>query len=132
VARKSNSRNRSLPPTPMRFPSGKRICEWCGKPLSGRQRKWCSVGCVKDWLSTWQWEEIAKRALRRVVEPDGTVRCQGCREFLLFNIHRVPFDIDHITPLADGGSNDPQNLQILCVPCHKKKTSLEAKARRKK
>jgi hypothetical protein len=33
------------------------------------------------------------------------------------------WDIDHILPLALGGTNEPENLQILCKPCHQSKTS---------
>lgn len=33
------------------------------------------------------------------------------------------WDIDHILPLALGGTNEPHNLQILCKPCHRAKTS---------
>ena len=35
------------------------------------------------------------------------------------------FEIDHIKPIAKGGSNDVCNLQILCKGCHKVKTSEE-------
>ena len=33
------------------------------------------------------------------------------------------WDIDHILPLALGGTNELNNLQILCSPCHRSKTS---------
>jgi len=33
------------------------------------------------------------------------------------------WDIDHILPLSLGGTNEPNNLQILCKPCHRSKTS---------
>ncbi|MBW8617177.1 MAG: HNH endonuclease [Hyphomicrobiales bacterium] len=33
------------------------------------------------------------------------------------------WDIDHILPLALGGTNAPENLQILCRPCHRAKTT---------
>jgi len=33
------------------------------------------------------------------------------------------WDIDHILPLALGGMNEPNNLQILCKPCHQAKTT---------
>jgi hypothetical protein len=33
------------------------------------------------------------------------------------------WDIDHILPLALGGSNEPENLQILCKRCHESKTA---------
>ena len=32
------------------------------------------------------------------------------------------YEIDHIKPLACGGTNEIDNLQILCEACHKKKT----------
>lgn len=34
-------------------------------------------------------------------------------------------DVDHIVPLAFGGLNDPTNLQVLCVSCHRTKSSRE-------
>lgn len=37
--------------------------------------------------------------------------------------------VDHIVPLADGGSDDPDNKQTLCTPCHDEKTAREAKQR---
>jgi 5-methylcytosine-specific restriction endonuclease McrA len=33
------------------------------------------------------------------------------------------WDIDHTIPLALGGTNETKNLQILCKPCHRSKTS---------
>ena len=33
------------------------------------------------------------------------------------------WDIDHIIPLALGGTNETKNLQVLCRPCHRSKTS---------
>jgi 5-methylcytosine-specific restriction protein A len=34
-------------------------------------------------------------------------------------------EVDHITPLARGGSDDMSNLRAICVPCHKTKTARE-------
>lgn len=34
-------------------------------------------------------------------------------------------NVDHIVPLADGGTDDDANLQTLCRSCHGKKTRAE-------
>lgn len=35
------------------------------------------------------------------------------------------FDVDHIIPIANGGTNRPENLQALCKECHQEKTKKE-------
>lgn len=34
--------------------------------------------------------------------------------------------VDHIVPLWKGGSDDDDNKEVLCVPCHDAKTAREA------
>lgn len=34
-------------------------------------------------------------------------------------------EVDHIIALENGGSNDDTNMQLLCIPCHKKKTIID-------
>jgi 5-methylcytosine-specific restriction endonuclease McrA len=36
--------------------------------------------------------------------------------------------VDHIKPLAQGGSNDLTNKQLLCIDCHREKTVLDTAA----
>ena len=38
----------------------------------------------------------------------------------------LAIELDHITPLAKGGSDTDDNLQPLCAACHTKKTRTEA------
>jgi len=40
-------------------------------------------------------------------------------------------EIDHRTPLWAGGTNDLENLWLLCIECHKAKTAKEASQRRR-
>lgn len=42
--------------------------------------------------------------------------CAGCSEDMQDVYH-----VDHIQELSDGGSNNPSNLQLLCIPCNLKK-----------
>jgi len=41
------------------------------------------------------------------------------------DVKATKFEIDHIRPLALGGTNEIDNLQILCKPCHIEKTRHE-------
>lgn len=41
-------------------------------------------------------------------------------------------EVDHITPVAFGGSHHPSNLQPLCTPCHAKKSQEDAQEGRKR
>jgi 5-methylcytosine-specific restriction protein A len=34
--------------------------------------------------------------------------------------------VDHVTPKAEGGSDEPDNLQTICADCHRVKTQAEA------
>jgi hypothetical protein len=53
-------------------------------------------------------------ALRRtVMERDG-YRCRHCGT-------GVNLSIDHIYPVAHGGTDDLDNLQVLCCPCNSRK-----------
>lgn len=47
-------------------------------------------------------------------------RCAWCRVKLGSTYH-----VDHIEPLARGGSNEPRNLQILCQSCNCRKWSTD-------
>lgn len=59
------------------------------------------------------WEAMAYRVRGLVYERDGAacVRC-GTKKRLT---------IDHIKPLSLGGTNDLENLQVLCRPCNSRK-----------
>ncbi|MFD8088959.1 HNH endonuclease [Streptomyces malaysiensis] len=42
-------------------------------------------------------------------------QCRSCSS-------RSELEIDHITPVAKGGSWEIENLWVLCKPCHRIKT----------
>lgn len=96
--------------------------EWRGKNLE-RHRELCR-----------QWARENPEAMRAIVakrrairnEADGFYtaediarlrteqegRCKCCGERV------AEFHVDHVIPLSRGGSNWPDNLQILCPPCN--------------
>ena len=63
--------------------------------------------------------------LYRTVRAVGIERCATC--VLTFPARFLR--IDHVRPLADGGLDVMGNLQILCVDCHRVKSSTEASER---
>ena len=61
--------------------------------------------------------------VRRAVMREGEFTCVDCGHISLRN------QVDHDTPLEQGGSHEMANLKVRCVPCHEAKTTSEAKAR---
>jgi 5-methylcytosine-specific restriction endonuclease McrA len=63
------------------------------------------------------WQRIRKLAIAR-----DRGLCQTC----LAKSKVTPFDeVDHIKPKAQGGTDNLDNLQCICKPCHAVKTSAE-------
>ena len=48
-----------------------------------------------------------------------------CRLCLKAGRTRASEQVDHIRPLAWGGSDDRTNKQALCIPCHEEKSRAE-------
>jgi 5-methylcytosine-specific restriction endonuclease McrA len=51
--------------------------------------------------------------LREILKAQG-YRCANCRA----DLRKAKKHVDHIMPLALGGSNDRANIQYLCAPCN--------------
>lgn len=81
--------------------------KWAGQP-SRHERGYDS-----------KWIKLRLTILRR----DGYL-CQCCRAQ---GVPTPAKEVDHITPKAKGGTDDPSNLQSLCRPCHAAKTADEAR-----
>jgi 5-methylcytosine-specific restriction endonuclease McrA len=74
-------------------------------------------------LGDWRFKVLKTRLLRPslnaairalIFERDGYV-CSYC------GTEDGPFDVDHIHPVARGGSDDPENLCVACAPCNRSK-----------
>lgn len=68
-----------------------------------------------------QQKEVSRKARREIstavrirVLRRGEFRCAICPA-------TERLTIDHIVPVAHGGSNDETNLQVLCSPCNSRK-----------
>ncbi len=78
---------------------------------------------AQPWRRAYQ-DAAYRRNRARAWERSGH-RCEVCG----FELSEHTFISDHVIALTDGGSNDEQNLQILCAPCSKTKTRRDRQTR---
>lgn len=65
-----------------------------------------------------------RRLRDQILYRDGWLcQCDECKER---KIPLVASEVDHITPLHKGGTNDWDNLRAIAKACHKKKTQAES------
>lgn len=60
--------------------------------------------------------------LRQAIMSRDMHLCQPCKREDKATPAR---EVDHITPKAEGGTDDAANLQAICIPCHRAKTQAE-------
>ena len=61
----------------------------------------------------YKWRQLRKRFL------EAHPLCEQCR---LQGRYTIATEVHHIKPLADGGTNDENNLMPLCKSCHSRIT----------
>ena len=77
------------------------LCPYCGEQLSEREGR----------------QPIPDRVRHEVFKRDG-YRCRECGASI---DEGATLEIDHIIPVANGGTNDIDNLQTLCKKCNRGK-----------
>jgi 5-methylcytosine-specific restriction enzyme A len=70
----------------------------------------------------------AARRLRWAVNQRGQWMCSRCSVWK----RAADLEVDHRTPLADGGLDVEQNVHVLCKPCHTAKTKQENSRRERR
>jgi 5-methylcytosine-specific restriction endonuclease McrA len=84
--------------------------------------------------STTRRRKIPERLREAIIARDEGL-CQECGVEVQvgkrdrYDNHPTLAEIDHIVAVADGGTNDPQNLRLTCLACNRKKAG-EAVRRR--
>lgn len=64
-----------------------------------------------------------RRKRERILKRDGYL-CQPCKRRDTLTLAK---EVDHIVPVAEGGTDEDDNLEAICKPCHQCKTQGEAK-----
>lgn len=140
-----------------RGPNGRPLCRLCGNETRPPRRTFCSDICIHEWkirsnpgyarehvykrdkgvcngcgLDT----EGLKKLLLEVVSQKGReVYMNLTQQYELrfgfsFDIDKHYWEMDHILPVAHGGGTcGLDNLQTLCIICHKRKTAVQLRKR---
>lgn len=107
------------------------VCDACGKPLTGRQQRWCSFECSRVEAPHHDWNAARRAAKRR--DGHKCVKCGRADE--VDERFRSILEVNHIEPRVGKGYgwgcwNHQDNLETLCHECHVEVTKAQAAARR--
>lgn len=102
-----------------------RLCIRCGT-APGLFANHCKACAQRDRLSPAVRRAVAERHnaaanLRALVNVLGSARCARCDQ----GFCAAEIEIDHVVPLASGGTDTRGNVQALCTDCHRAKTRRE-------
>jgi 5-methylcytosine-specific restriction protein A len=102
-----------------------RACVTCGKPS---RSGYCDEHKPKPWqtsrrrerrrVSGWEEQRRRQRVLAKFMGA-----CHWCGR-------KGATEVDHVVPLAEGGSDTEQNLAPIHSDCHREKTAAEARRAR--
>ena len=85
----------------------------------------CEMGCTDPEIGEWVLRELTVRETDTVWKDYTTKRQQGkFKEYRGLPCAKCgkPSDtVDHIVPISKGGTNDPGNLQPMCISCNSRK-----------
>lgn len=84
---------------------------------------WDHEGSRHDRGYGWEWVKLRGRILDR-----DQHLCQACYRKGRITEAR---EVDHIVPKAQDGTDEDENLEAICTPCHKAKTQAERQGARR-
>lgn len=103
-----------------------RTCAFCGTPIYDKRKIFCNFRCRRGFHRKYRFYVITWRQIRYRVFRRDAWTCVKCNR-------RRAREVDHIVPLADGGSEfELDNCQSLCRACHLEKTIREMRVRRER
>lgn len=87
----------------------------------------------KAWVTSKRSERVGIkgrpwRRLREEILQRDSYLCQ-CEECRVSGSLRVAHEVDHIVPLAQGGSDNASNLRAISKDCHRLKTQRESRSK---
>jgi hypothetical protein len=87
-------------------------CFNCGKPLIGRQVKYCSPECSNEFWENHNWPSFRNK----VIKARGN-KCEDCGA----DGYTFILAVHHVHRIVDGGElcpDDPKAVVVVCRKCH--------------
>jgi 5-methylcytosine-specific restriction endonuclease McrA len=119
-------------PKPKTWLSPKGNCRFCGKPIIENKKQNKRKNWHRECLSIWFICSDPKIARKYVWDKFKGV-CQGCGKSSWTYYDK--WEVNHIKPLYEAVNITywyPENLELLCVDCHKAVSKKQAGERAKK
>jgi len=82
---------------------------------SGVDKEANGLSLLRNWLEPKTKRKPMKPSLRFEILKRDDYRCQMCGDTAK---EGAKLEVDHIHPVSKGGSNNPDNLQVLCRDCN--------------
>ena len=106
------------------MPRAKKVCSHWDCPNTQP----CEIHGRKAWEGSRRKERTTVNSYRatnrrRYLLRRDRLTCAACGRVALEH----DLEVDHIKPLAEGGSDTTKNCQLLCLDCHSVKTQAEAR-----
>lgn len=114
-------------------------CAYCNK-WHRKKRKFCSKKCRNKYGKVSGWQKHNKRMIAarkngqfdadidiyKLIERDGG-QCYLCGDVVLFELHyndaKYP-TIEHVIPIAKGGTHSWDNVKVACRDCNSRKSTM--------
>lgn len=99
-----------------------KFCPVCKKPFEvpiGRANRtiYCSTSCAQRKYSNRI--NLSKPLIREYYLERCNFKCSSCSSTA--ELVGQALELHHIFPLSNGGTDDPENIQVLCFKCHREK-----------
>lgn len=101
------------------YQANRLLCEKLGIPFTNQSLSSLVIQ-YEEQLFRPKRQPIDKETREALIEDAGYV-CKTCGN----KFCKTKLQIDHVIPVSEGGTNDYENLQVLCLTCHMDKTVSE-------
>lgn len=98
----------------------KQICEKIGIAWNNQAIQTLTIQYEKLFSEQINQRIELTKAEKQLIQDEYESKCNKCSKKM-----KKGFHFDHIVPLASGGSNDLDNIQLLCPECHFEKSKEE-------